>query len=204
MSLTRTVLWLLSLGIFVKSYARATAGSNDEHRYVAPDLFTAETPCGTYQGMTDQVVMSLTPGSFRTVLVPRARADLNGWRNEVRSIWRSLRIEVGSKAAVQQIPTQFPAERQEIATKMQLLAHGQHRPGDMSERGRCVLGFVLLFSEAGRSSQQVRCLLLPTAEGSFAESILLGLAARIRCCSGPGTRPAVFLNSGARPACAGR
>jgi crotonobetainyl-CoA:carnitine CoA-transferase CaiB-like acyl-CoA transferase len=70
-SLTRTVLWLLSLGIFDRSYAQATAGESDEHRYVAPDLFTAETPCGTYQGMTDQVVMSLTPGSFRTVLVPR-------------------------------------------------------------------------------------------------------------------------------------
>ena len=39
--------------------------------YVAPDLFTAETPLGTYQGMTDQVVMSRTPGAFRTVLVPR-------------------------------------------------------------------------------------------------------------------------------------
>jgi hypothetical protein len=26
---------------------------------------------GTYQGMTDQVVMSRTPGSFKTVLVPR-------------------------------------------------------------------------------------------------------------------------------------
>src|SRR5712691_10518720 len=70
-SLTRTVLWLLSLGIFDKGYAKATAGSNDEHTYVAPDLFTAETPLGTYQGMTDQVVMSRTPGTFRTVLVPR-------------------------------------------------------------------------------------------------------------------------------------
>jgi hypothetical protein len=70
-ALTRTVLWLPSLGIFDGSYAQATAGASDEHRYVAPDLFTAETPCGTYQGMTDQVVMSLTPGSFRTVLVPR-------------------------------------------------------------------------------------------------------------------------------------
>lgn len=29
----------------------------------------AETPLGTYQGMTDQIVMSRT--SFRTVLVPR-------------------------------------------------------------------------------------------------------------------------------------
>jgi hypothetical protein len=70
-SLTRTVLWLLSLGIFDKAYAQATAGSSDEHTDIAPDLFTAETPLGTYQGMTDQVVMSRTPGSFRTVLVPR-------------------------------------------------------------------------------------------------------------------------------------
>ena len=70
-SLTRTVLWLLSLGIFDKKYAHQTAGSTDEHKSVAPDLFTAETPLGTYQGMTDQVVLSRTPGSFRAVLVPR-------------------------------------------------------------------------------------------------------------------------------------
>ena len=70
-SLTRVVLWLLSLGIFDKAYAKATAGSTDEHTYIAPDLFTAETPLGSYQGMTDQIVMSRTPGSFRTVLVPR-------------------------------------------------------------------------------------------------------------------------------------
>ena len=70
-SLTRTVLWLLSLGIFDKAYAQATADSSDEHRYVAPDLFTAETPLGTYQGMTDQVVMSRTREAYRTVLVPK-------------------------------------------------------------------------------------------------------------------------------------
>jgi crotonobetainyl-CoA:carnitine CoA-transferase CaiB-like acyl-CoA transferase len=69
-SLTRTVLWLLSLGIFEKEYARATAGSSDEHYYPEPDLFTAETSCGTYQGMTDQIIMSRTPGSYRTVLDP--------------------------------------------------------------------------------------------------------------------------------------
>jgi hypothetical protein len=68
---TRTVLWLLSMGIFDKAYAQETAGSTDEHTNVAPDLFTAETPLGTYQGLTDQVVLSRTPGSFRTVLVPR-------------------------------------------------------------------------------------------------------------------------------------
>src|SRR5712672_1724444 len=70
-SLTRTVLWLLSLGIFDKDYAAATAGSSDEHTYVAPDLFTAETPLGTYQRMTDQVVMSRTKESYRTILAPR-------------------------------------------------------------------------------------------------------------------------------------
>jgi hypothetical protein len=26
---------------------------------------------GTYQGMTDQVVLSRTPGAFRTVMAPR-------------------------------------------------------------------------------------------------------------------------------------
>src|SRR5215475_2995918 len=70
-SLTRTLLWLYSLGIFDKDYARATAGSSDEHADVAPDLFTAETPLGTYQGITEKVVLSRTPGSFRTVLMPR-------------------------------------------------------------------------------------------------------------------------------------
>jgi crotonobetainyl-CoA:carnitine CoA-transferase CaiB-like acyl-CoA transferase len=70
-SLTRTVLWMLSLGIFDKEYAKATAGSSDEHTSIAPDLFTAETPLGTYQGMTDQIVLSRTPGAYRTVLLPR-------------------------------------------------------------------------------------------------------------------------------------
>jgi len=70
-SLTRTVLWQLSLGIFDKNYAMSTAGSTDEHLYVPPDTFVAETPLGTYQGITDQVVLSKTPGAFRTVLVPR-------------------------------------------------------------------------------------------------------------------------------------
>jgi crotonobetainyl-CoA:carnitine CoA-transferase CaiB-like acyl-CoA transferase len=70
-SLTRTVLWLLSLGIFDKSYAQETAGSTEEHTYIAPDLFTAETPLGTYQGLADPAVLSRTRGSFRTVLAPR-------------------------------------------------------------------------------------------------------------------------------------
>ena len=70
-SLTRTVLWQLSLGIFDKAYALATAGSTHEHTKIAPDVFTAETPLGTYQGLDEQVYLPKSPGSFRTVLVPR-------------------------------------------------------------------------------------------------------------------------------------
>lgn len=69
-SLTRTCLWLMSLGLFDKDFARATAGRDDEHAMVAPDLFTAETPLGTYQGMTDQIGFSSLKQGFRTVLQP--------------------------------------------------------------------------------------------------------------------------------------
>jgi hypothetical protein len=47
---------------------RRLPDSSDEHADVAPDLFTAETPLGTYQGMTE-VVLSRTPAAFKTVLV---------------------------------------------------------------------------------------------------------------------------------------
>jgi crotonobetainyl-CoA:carnitine CoA-transferase CaiB-like acyl-CoA transferase len=70
-SLTRTVLWQLSLGIFDRAYALRTAGSSEEHANVAPDLFTAETPLGTYQGLDEQVYLSKSPGSYRTVIAPR-------------------------------------------------------------------------------------------------------------------------------------
>jgi crotonobetainyl-CoA:carnitine CoA-transferase CaiB-like acyl-CoA transferase len=69
-SLTRTVLWQLSLGIFDKTYAQ-TAGATEERTNVAPDVFTAETPLGTYQGLDEQAYLSKSPGSYRTVLVPR-------------------------------------------------------------------------------------------------------------------------------------
>src|SRR6266705_4992453 len=64
-SLTRTVLWQLSLGIFDKAYAQATAGSTDEHTNIAPDVFTRETSLGTYQGLDEQVYLPKSPGSFR-------------------------------------------------------------------------------------------------------------------------------------------
>lgn len=70
-SLSRIALWILSLGIFDKDWAHATAGSSDEHSYLDPETFTAETPLGDYQGVTEQVEMSLTPGGYDPVLVPR-------------------------------------------------------------------------------------------------------------------------------------
>jgi crotonobetainyl-CoA:carnitine CoA-transferase CaiB-like acyl-CoA transferase len=73
-SLTRAALWILSLGIFDRAFAHATAGGvdgNEEHRYLDPELFTAQTPMGFYQGVTDQVQMSGTPGGYGFTLLPR-------------------------------------------------------------------------------------------------------------------------------------
>jgi crotonobetainyl-CoA:carnitine CoA-transferase CaiB-like acyl-CoA transferase len=69
-SLTRTVLWQLSLGIFDKAYAIETAGSTDAHTNIPPDVFSADTPLGTYQGLDEQAYLAKSPGSFRAVLVP--------------------------------------------------------------------------------------------------------------------------------------
>jgi crotonobetainyl-CoA:carnitine CoA-transferase CaiB-like acyl-CoA transferase len=70
-SLTRVSLWLYSMGIFDKEYAHAIAGSGGDHMQLEPELFSADTPAGHYQGVTDQVIMSRTPGAYRTVFVPR-------------------------------------------------------------------------------------------------------------------------------------
>jgi crotonobetainyl-CoA:carnitine CoA-transferase CaiB-like acyl-CoA transferase len=70
-SLARVSLWLLQMGILDKSYASDVAGGAGDHAYPDPDLFQVETPCGHYQGVTDQVVMSGTPGFFAVPLVPR-------------------------------------------------------------------------------------------------------------------------------------
>ncbi len=73
-SLCRTTLWLISMGVFDKAYAQATAGSRDEHFYVDPDQFTVETSMGTYTGVTEMVEMSRTPGSYRFPREPRGAA----------------------------------------------------------------------------------------------------------------------------------
>jgi crotonobetainyl-CoA:carnitine CoA-transferase CaiB-like acyl-CoA transferase len=74
-SVSRVTMWLMSLGIFDKAYAQSMAGSSPEHTYVAPDQFTAVTPMGVYTGVTEQVVMSETPGAYRFVREPRGSAQ---------------------------------------------------------------------------------------------------------------------------------
>ncbi|KXO94047.1 CoA transferase [Tsukamurella pseudospumae] len=74
-SLVRVALWILSLGVFDRDYAHRIAGTAGEHEYPQPETFTSDTPLGRYQGVTDQVRMSGTPGEYRTVLVPRGSSD---------------------------------------------------------------------------------------------------------------------------------
>jgi crotonobetainyl-CoA:carnitine CoA-transferase CaiB-like acyl-CoA transferase len=71
LSLSRVSAWLLQMGLFDKNYAHEIGHSGGDHAYQDPEVFVAETPCGTYQGVTDQVVMSATPGGYRIPLVPR-------------------------------------------------------------------------------------------------------------------------------------
>jgi hypothetical protein len=70
----------MGLGILDKDYVRATAGSSDEHADIAPDLFTAETPLDTYQGIAE-MVLSRTPDGFRSSC-RAARVNPNGCRFE--------------------------------------------------------------------------------------------------------------------------
>ncbi len=70
-SLTRAALWILSMGVFDRSYAAEAAGSTEQHRYLDPETFTVDTPLGEYQGVTEQVRMSRTPGRYAVPLVPR-------------------------------------------------------------------------------------------------------------------------------------
>src|SRR5260370_13088801 len=69
-SLVRLSMWLLRMGIFDKAYAHEIGSTSGDHAYLPPITFEADTPCGHYQGVTDQVNMSDTPGSFKVPLVP--------------------------------------------------------------------------------------------------------------------------------------
>jgi crotonobetainyl-CoA:carnitine CoA-transferase CaiB-like acyl-CoA transferase len=72
LSMARLAIWLLQLGVFDKQYAARIAGTAGDHEYLPPELFEADTALGHYQGVTDQVQMSKTPGRFKFPLVPRA------------------------------------------------------------------------------------------------------------------------------------
>jgi crotonobetainyl-CoA:carnitine CoA-transferase CaiB-like acyl-CoA transferase len=74
-SLTRAALWILSMGVFDQDYAAETAGSVEQHRYLDPETFTVDTPLGRYQGVTEQVWMSATPGRYAVPLVPRGSSS---------------------------------------------------------------------------------------------------------------------------------
>jgi crotonobetainyl-CoA:carnitine CoA-transferase CaiB-like acyl-CoA transferase len=78
-SLTRVCLWLISLGMFDKQFAATTAGSTPEHSAIPPELFTAKTPLGMYQGMTDQIEFSSLPQGFTTTVLQPMGADLPEW-----------------------------------------------------------------------------------------------------------------------------
>ncbi|MGP8244380.1 MAG: CoA transferase [Bryobacteraceae bacterium] len=71
LSLSRVSMWLLGMGIFDKSYSREVGSTDGDHAYLPPEVFEADTPCGHYQGVTDQVIMPATPGHYRFPLVPR-------------------------------------------------------------------------------------------------------------------------------------
>ncbi len=81
-SLTRLSLWLYTLGLFDKDYAHATANSKPAHAYLPPEVFQAATGLGDYQGVTEQVRMSVTPGFYDPVLVPRASGKPE-WRQRM-------------------------------------------------------------------------------------------------------------------------
>ncbi|MBB4688137.1 CoA transferase [Amycolatopsis jiangsuensis] len=70
-SLTRVALWLLSLGILDRDYAAEVAGRTPGHEYLDPQTFTADTALGRYQGVTEQIRMSETPGHYTNPLIPR-------------------------------------------------------------------------------------------------------------------------------------
>lgn len=70
-NLTRVAMWACTLGFFDWGYVKATVGSGGDHELIDPQLFTALTPLGVYQGVTENVTLSRTPHHYMTVLSPR-------------------------------------------------------------------------------------------------------------------------------------
>lgn len=71
-SLCRASLWLMSMGIFDKDYAKKVAGvKGTKHELIEPETFTAKTKLGYYQGYTDQIKMSGMREAYKYILEPR-------------------------------------------------------------------------------------------------------------------------------------
>ena len=85
-SLCRVSLWLMSMGIFDKAFVEQNYGKGI-HQELEPDLFTAVTPLGFYQGYTDQVQMTVLKEVYDPVLVPRG-SSAPVWKvNGVEPSW---------------------------------------------------------------------------------------------------------------------
>lgn len=75
-SIARTTLWLMELGIFDRRYANNVPESSDEHHYPDPEQFSVQTPMGLYTGVKEMVEMSKTPGEYRFPLNPLGSGPL--------------------------------------------------------------------------------------------------------------------------------
>jgi hypothetical protein len=89
--LTRTVLWPLSIGTPDMEYSQASADTTGGHVYAAPALFTPQTPIVTYQGMTDQVILSRTRGCLRSASFPRLEQTRNALRSKLDNRWKFVK-----------------------------------------------------------------------------------------------------------------
>ena len=69
-SLTRVCLWLTSLGLMDRRYVAAELMNKEDIHKTPPELFTAKTCLGIYQGMTEQIKFSSIKTKYRTVLEP--------------------------------------------------------------------------------------------------------------------------------------
>lgn len=70
-SLVRTALWVMSLGIFDKDYVNKTYNQTPGHEEKPSDLFTARTPLGFYRGVTDQVKSTSMKEVYKYILEPK-------------------------------------------------------------------------------------------------------------------------------------
>jgi hypothetical protein len=91
-SLARLSIWLLEMGIFDKTYAHQVGNSQGDHAYLSPEIFEADTPCGHYLGVTDQVKMSATLGFYKVPVVPRGSSRPEWQPRNGESSWNVIAL----------------------------------------------------------------------------------------------------------------